>query len=121
MTQELFLEKYQIHFLIFNNQFDKLEEVLQSELEPITTVPLLSKNLKETCKLSHKKDDLFSFKFRGQTPLTLAITLNRIECVKLLLKYGAKTLEKNELGWSAWHESISYGDRAMIEVFACTY
>jgi ankyrin repeat protein len=121
MTQELFLEKYQIHFLIFNNQFAKLEEVLQSELEPITTVPLLSENLNETCKLSHKEDDLFSFKFRGQTPLTLAITLNRIECVKLLLKYGARTLEKNELGWSAWHESISYGDRAMIEVFACTY
>ena len=54
--------------------------------------------------------------FCGQTMLTLAVTLGHIDCVKLLLKHGSTALEKNEFGWSAYNESISYGNRDILKL-----
>ena len=100
-------EKYQIHFHIFNDNLEKLETALGLCLQKQT-------HEKGTKTLAAK--NIFSVLFRGQTPLTLAVCLNRVECVKLLLLYGANCLEQNELGWTAWHEAISYGNRDMIKV-----
>jgi ankyrin repeat protein len=103
MTEEIEgLEKYQLHFHIFNNNVENLETAIQ-------------KQSKRTAG-SQNPTEIFSVLFRGQTPLTLAVCLNRIECVKLLLLHGAKCLEQNALGWTAWHEAISYGNRDMIKV-----
>ncbi|KAJ3000081.1 Ankyrin repeat domain-containing protein 13C [Globomyces sp. JEL0801] len=54
--------------------------------------------------------------FRGQTPLTLAVQLGRLNCVQILLKHNATTLNTNSAGWSPFHESISYGDRQIMKL-----
>ncbi|KAI9349996.1 GPCR-chaperone-domain-containing protein [Zopfochytrium polystomum] len=53
---------------------------------------------------------------RGHTPLTLAVSLNRKECVPLLLDAGASTLLKTADGWSPYQEATSVGDRAVMEL-----
>ena len=53
---------------------------------------------------------------RGQTPLTLAITLGKHEIVKLLLDAGASTLLKNAAGWNPFQEATSFGDRRTMEI-----
>jgi ankyrin repeat protein len=58
----------------------------------------------------------FSALHRGQTPLTLAITLGHHECIRILLENGASTLDRNAFGWSAYHEGISYGNRDSIKL-----
>ena len=98
------IPEYQLHFFIFQNKTEKLKSFLDEEF-----------NNKDTLA-SSKLEFLFSVHFRGQTPLTLAVSLDRVECVQLLLLYGAKTLYKNELGWSAWHEAISVGNRTVLKV-----
>ena len=54
--------------------------------------------------------------FRGQTPLTLAIQLDRKECIQLLLDAGCSTLARNKVGWTPFHEAVSLGDRDIIKV-----
>ncbi|KNC97966.1 uncharacterized protein SPPG_06954 [Spizellomyces punctatus DAOM BR117] len=89
-------DKYHLHRLIFKNETEALRTYLSSY--PSTTpCPLFT----ETC--------------RGQTPLTLAISLGRKECVKILLDAGASTLFKNMDGWTPFQEATSYGDREVME------
>ncbi|KAI8914203.1 GPCR-chaperone-domain-containing protein [Gorgonomyces haynaldii] len=52
---------------------------------------------------------------RGQTPLTLAVQLNRKECIKVLLKY-CSTLDNNAQGWSPYQEATSLGQRDVMEL-----
>ncbi|KAJ1556991.1 Ankyrin repeat domain-containing protein 13C, partial [Nowakowskiella sp. JEL0078] len=52
----------------------------------------------------------------GQSPLTLAITLNRIECIKILLEHGASTLKRNFEGWTPFQEATSFGDRETMRL-----
>ncbi|KAL2913345.1 hypothetical protein HK105_207090 [Polyrhizophydium stewartii] len=52
---------------------------------------------------------------RGQTPLTLAAALGRVECTQILLRAGASTLQHNKGGWTAYHEATARGDRALME------
>ncbi|KAJ3210156.1 hypothetical protein HDU67_005615 [Dinochytrium kinnereticum] len=56
--------------------------------------------------------------YRGHTPLTLAVCLNRKECVKILLEAGASSLSRTADGWTPYQEATSIGDRqVMKEVF----
>jgi hypothetical protein len=52
---------------------------------------------------------------RGQTPLTLAISLGRHVMIQELINAGASTLVKNEAGWNPFQEAISYGDRDTLK------
>ncbi len=52
--------------------------------------------------------------FRGQTPLSLAVSLSHNECVSILLKHGASTLKRNSQNWTPFQEATSIGDRAMM-------
>jgi hypothetical protein len=58
----------------------------------------------------NSKQHLDSF-YRGQTPLTLAISLGHAECISILLKHGASSIKRNVYGWSPFQEATSYGDR----------
>ncbi|KAI9005208.1 GPCR-chaperone-domain-containing protein [Gaertneriomyces semiglobifer] len=53
---------------------------------------------------------------RGQTPLTLAISLRHSECIRVLIEHGASTLQKNSEGWTPFQESTSIGDRTVMEL-----
>jgi Ankyrin repeats (3 copies) len=102
MTQEdIKLPPYHLHFLVFENKFEELRQTLQD----------CQKN-----SVQKQFNELLSIIFRGQTLLTLAISLNRQECVEILLEFGARTLQKNDFGWNAWHEAISYGNRDILYV-----
>ncbi len=90
MTQEQ--ERFILHALVFQNKSSELQQVLAS---------------------SEHANSLY----RGQTPLTLAISLARKECVSILLASGkTSTLVKNEGGWTPLQEAISLGDRDIIKV-----
>ncbi|TPX62666.1 hypothetical protein PhCBS80983_g00309 [Powellomyces hirtus] len=88
-------DKYHLHRLVYANKVDELEAAL-------TRDDTLSANLNTLC--------------RGQSPLTLAISLGRSECVRLLLSAGASTLVKNAEGWTAFQEATSYGNREVMEL-----
>ena len=53
---------------------------------------------------------------RGQTLLTLAISLGNLEIVQMLLDAGASTLVKNDAGWNPFQEATSNGDRRIMEL-----
>ncbi|GBN40890.1 Ankyrin repeat domain-containing protein 13D [Araneus ventricosus] len=52
---------------------------------------------------------------RGRTPLLLAVTLGRLECTRILLKYNANVNVENKEGFSVLHEAISTGDPELIQ------
>jgi ankyrin repeat protein len=54
--------------------------------------------------------------YRGHTALTLAVSLNHKECVKILLDAGCSTLHKSSDGWSAYQEATSIGDREIMRL-----
>lgn len=55
--------------------------------------------------------------FRGQSPLSFAITLGRKECVELLLANpGTNVLAKNSQLWSPFNEAVSMGDRDIVRM-----
>ncbi|KAJ3305940.1 hypothetical protein HDV03_000782 [Kappamyces sp. JEL0829] len=55
--------------------------------------------------------------FRGQTPLTLAISLGHLQCVQVLLEADpSAVLVKNAQGWSPIHEAISLGNRDILKM-----
>lgn len=54
-------------------------------------------------------------KFRGLTPIHLAIQLGHSECVKVLTKHGADMLCTSDLGFLPLQEATSLGDREMMK------
>ncbi|KAJ3087544.1 hypothetical protein HK102_010813 [Quaeritorhiza haematococci] len=96
VATDLNADPYVLHKLVFLNDTTKLSDVLQpySQDNPAPHTDRL---------------------YRGQTPLTLAITMNRKECVRLLLEAGASTLDRNADGWGPFQEATSIGDREMME------
>ena len=53
-------------------------------------------------------------KFRGMTPLHLAIQLGHMKSFEVLLKHGADTLIGTDLGFMPLQEATSIGDREMM-------
>ncbi len=65
------------------------------------------------------KEASLSEMHRGQTPLTLAISLGLSEAVEILLAAGASPLQRNAAGWSPFQEATSFGSRQdMARVFS---
>lgn len=54
-------------------------------------------------------------KFRGLTPIHLAIQLGHSECVKVLVNHGADMLCTSDLGFLPLQEATSLGDRDMMK------
>ncbi|KAJ3355747.1 hypothetical protein HDU83_002752 [Entophlyctis luteolus] len=61
--------------------------------------------------------------WRGHTPLSLAVALNRKRCVEALLAQPnpVNALAKNSGGWSAYQEAISVGDRDLARLVLCEW
>lgn len=83
-----------LHELVFVNDDQQLEK----ELKSVKDLSILQQH------------------YRGHTCLTLAVTLNHLESIKVLLKFKCTALDKNEAGWSAYHESVSMGNREIIKL-----
>ena len=83
-----------LHELVFSNDYSQL----QQRLSQVTDKTLI--------RQLH----------RGQSLLTLAVSLGHLECVKILIDNGCSALDRNGFGWSAYHESISYGNREIIKI-----
>ncbi len=51
---------------------------------------------------------------RGQTSLTLAVTLGRRECIDVLIRHGASCLKRNQVRCTPYQEATSLGDRDIM-------
>jgi hypothetical protein len=87
----------ELHSLVLSNDAESMEHFLSGLTETDRTMTL------ETL-------------VRGQTALTLAVTLGQLDSIKVLLHHGASTTQFNAKGWNAYHEAISYGNRDLIEL-----
>lgn len=70
--------------------------------------------LLETCSTEYV-DTLY----RGHTPLSFAIMLNRKDCIRILLDATSQTLIKNTQLWSPFNEAVSIGDRDLLKSVYC--
>jgi len=87
------LEKYPLHFHVWTNNAEKLEESLASKL--------YDENLTDP---------------HGRTPLLLAIALGFSEAIVILLQHGCDASATDKQGWSATHEAVSTGDPDLISM-----
>ena len=77
---------------------------------------IFTNDLKTVKKIMENKESLLDALHRGQTPLTLAISLGHHEIVKCMLDAGASTLVKNSAGWNPFQEAACYGNRKTMEL-----
>ena len=83
-SEEALFALYPIHWLVSQNKPDQL------------------------CNLLEKREhDLETTDPRGRTALNLAVLLNRMECIELLLAFGASPLSESRAGWTILHDAIS--------------
>ncbi|XP_077773851.1 ankyrin repeat domain-containing protein 13A isoform X2 [Podarcis muralis] len=83
--------KFPLHGLVWNNDFQKLEEAL-------------------------KNKDVDQRDPRGRTSLHLAVSLGYIESVRVLLRHKADVTKENAQGWTVLHEAVSTGDPEMVHM-----
>nr|XP_034991062.1 ankyrin repeat domain-containing protein 13A isoform X6 [Zootoca vivipara] len=84
--------KFPLHGLVWNNDFQKLEEALKN------------------------KQDVDQRDPRGRTALHLAVSLGYIESVRVLLQHKADVTKENAQGWTVLHEAVSTGDPEMVHM-----
>ncbi|XP_053219790.1 ankyrin repeat domain-containing protein 13A isoform X1 [Podarcis raffonei] len=84
--------KFPLHGLVWNNDFQKLEEALKN------------------------KQDVDQRDPRGRTSLHLAVSLGYIESVRVLLRHKADVTKENAQGWTVLHEAVSTGDPEMVHM-----
>ncbi|ORX78220.1 hypothetical protein BCR32DRAFT_282494 [Anaeromyces robustus] len=89
------LESFPIHRLIFQN-------------DPITLKKLLQN--KKFQEYINQRDN------HGNTPIHLALMLNRHNCLMVLLKYNCNVFTHNYYGWSPLNEASMLGNVDAIEI-----
>ncbi|XP_058831099.1 ankyrin repeat domain-containing protein 13B isoform X2 [Topomyia yanbarensis] len=96
ITVDKIKEKYPIHWFVWNNEIDELQQAIDSN--------------------EHNLDQLDP---RGRTPLMLAVKLSHLECVKALLAARCDANFECD-GWSVVQEAVCSGDvnilTAILEV-----
>uniref|UniRef100_A0A3P9IAY2 Ankyrin repeat domain 13B n=1 Tax=Oryzias latipes TaxID=8090 RepID=A0A3P9IAY2_ORYLA len=53
---------------------------------------------------------------RGRTPLHLAVTLDHLDCAKVLLQHGADVSKENHNGWTVLQEAVSTRDPELVRL-----
>lgn len=91
-----------LHELIWRNEDRELDKVLQSGV---------GKDVHDT---ENGHVPFIDRKFRGTTPLGLAVQLGRLECIRVLLKHNADTLSLSDIGFFPMQEATSLGDRRIM-------
>jgi len=87
-------ETYPIHRCIFRNDVDELNKILKEE---------------DMKKLINSKDN------HGNTPIHLALMLDRRNCVLSLIRNGCDCVSRNNYGWNPLEEATMLGDMDLIE------
>jgi len=59
---------------------------------------------------------LESFDPRGRTPLMLAVTLEHVECARILLSHGANVNVENKDGWTVVQEAVATGNHQLVRI-----
>ena len=83
--------KFPLHFFVWNDNSSSLQESLKDNPQYLE-----------------------QFDPRGRTPLMLAVTLERLECSKILLNHGANVNVENKEGWTGVIYVISLYNRLII-------
>ncbi|KAF7700098.1 ankyrin repeat domain-containing protein 13B isoform X1 [Silurus meridionalis] len=89
--------RYRLHYLVWHNKHRQLEKELSAS----------------------EQVDLEVLDPRGRTPLHLAVTLNHLECARVLLHYGADISKENSNGWTVLQEAISLRDAQLVRLVLC--
>jgi len=87
-------ESYLIHRCIFRNDSAALKELMNDE------------------KMQQKINECDN---HGNSPLHLALMLNRHNCINVLLQYNCDVFSRNSLGWNPMEEASMLGDIDVIE------
>ncbi|ORX57283.1 hypothetical protein BCR36DRAFT_402430 [Piromyces finnis] len=87
-------ETYPLHRCIFQNDVVRLNEILKDE---------------EIKKKINEKDN------HGNTPIHLALMLDRRNCILALLKNGCDCVSRNNYGWNPSEEATMLGDIDLVE------
>jgi len=90
-------ESYPIHRCVYRNDAVKLRELLMD---------------------SSMKERINEYDNHGNSPLHLALMLNRYSCILLLIKNGGDIFTRNNFGWSPMDESAMLGNADIIENLA---
>jgi len=90
----------EIHRLVYENRPEELNLYLC--------------NMKQTLSSDVAVTEGLNGLFRGQTPISLAVTLQRQKCVKVLLEHGSSCLKRNVVHCTPYQEATSIGDRDMM-------
>jgi hypothetical protein len=96
-----------LHRAVFDDDVDTLHQLLQA-LPPTTTTTTTTNTINENTTGINARDA------RGNTPLHLAVLLNREHMIAPLLTAGARGGARNALGYSAFEEAISMGQRSVV-------
>ncbi|ORX66666.1 hypothetical protein BCR32DRAFT_297599 [Anaeromyces robustus] len=89
-----YCESYPIHSCIYRNDLKLLKEILKK---------------KDIQKLINKKDN------HGNSPIQLALMLNRHNCLMALLEYDCNIFDVNHFGWKPLDEASMLNDVDAIE------
>lgn len=84
---------YLLHRLVWENKADVLRDNLQKA-----------------------KHDLEAQDPYGRTALRLAVSLDRKECAKVLMDFGADATAKDASGWTAVHDATATGDMDLLKI-----
>ncbi|XP_076653675.1 ankyrin repeat domain-containing protein 13D isoform X2 [Halictus rubicundus] len=90
---DIIQKNYPLHWLVWNNNYEELEEELTSKLHDI-----------------EKSDN------RGRTPLMLAVTLGYTGCVGVLLQHEANVNTENTQGWTVVQEAVGTGNPELLQM-----
>ncbi|XP_061690015.1 ankyrin repeat domain-containing protein 13D isoform X2 [Syngnathoides biaculeatus] len=85
-------EQFPLHFLVWNNQYQELDQEMQ------------------------KNENLERVDPRGRTPLELAVSLGHLESTRVLLRYTADPTHCNAQGWTILQEAVSTGDPELVQL-----
>jgi len=86
-------DQYPVHCLVWQNAVEELNQLLSENSADIEVVDP-----------------------RGRTPLHLAVTLGHLECVRALLRHGAKAIVENSQSWTVLQEAVATGDPEIVQV-----
>jgi len=87
-------ETFPLHRCIFRNDLEALNNILKDE---------------ESKKQINKRDN------HGNTPIHLALMLDRRNCILSLIKNGCDCVTRNNFGWNPLEEAIMLGDMDLVE------
>ncbi|KAF6736120.1 Ankyrin repeat domain-containing protein 13B [Oryzias melastigma] len=86
--------RFPVHYLVWHNKHRQLEKELAT----------------------NEQTDIETVDPRGRTPLHLAVTLDHLDCARVLLQHGADVSKENRNGWTVLQEAVSTRDPELVRL-----